>query len=60
MRILEERLGGGGESGGEGGKVVELDPYGSSSYCFKCVWHNQDLNGADISVCGGCGLLVDR
>ncbi|PSN90133.1 hypothetical protein B9Q03_07540, partial [Candidatus Marsarchaeota G2 archaeon OSP_D] len=28
-------------------KVVELDPYGSSSYCSRCGWENRDLNGAD-------------
>jgi len=40
-------------------KVKELDPYGSSSYCSRCGWHNQDLNGA-VFVCGGCGLRIDR
>jgi len=51
-RILEERL---GEA-----RVEELDPYGSSSYCSRCGWENKDLNGADIFVCGGCGLRIDR
>ncbi|PSN93421.1 hypothetical protein B9Q06_11990, partial [Candidatus Marsarchaeota G2 archaeon ECH_B_2] len=51
-RILEGRL---GEAG-----VKELDPYGSSSYCSKCGWENRDLNGADVFVCGGCGLRIDR
>jgi len=51
-RILEGRL---GEV-----KVKELDPYGSSSLCSRCGWHNQDLNGADVFVCGGCGLRLDR
>ena len=51
-RILEERL---GEA-----KVKELDPYGSSSFCSRCGWHNQDLNGADVFVCGGCGLRINR
>ena len=41
-------------------KVVELDPYGSSSYCSRCGWENRDLNGADVFVCGGCGLRMDR
>ncbi|PSN93868.1 hypothetical protein B9Q09_05020 [Candidatus Marsarchaeota G2 archaeon ECH_B_SAG-C16] len=41
-------------------KVVELDPYGSSSYCSRCGWENRDLNGADVFVCGGCGLRLDR
>jgi len=41
-------------------KVVELDPYGSSSYCSRCGWENRDLNGADVFVCGGCGLRIDR
>jgi len=43
-RILVGRL---GEA-----RVVELDPYGSSSYCSRCGWFNRDLNGADIFVCG--------
>ena len=43
-KILEGRL---GET-----RVVELDPYGSSSYCSRCGWENRDLNGADIFVCG--------
>jgi len=51
-RILEGRL---GEAG-----VKELDPYGSSSYCSRCGWFNRDLNGADVFVCGGCGLRLDR
>jgi len=51
-RILEERL---GEA-----KVKELDPYGSSSYCSRCGWENRDLNGADVFVCGGCGLRINR
>jgi len=51
-RILEERL---GEAG-----VKELDPYGSSSFCSRCGWHNQDLNGADVFVCGECGLRINR
>jgi len=51
-RILEGRM---GEAG-----VKELDPYGSSSYCSRCGWHNQDLNGADVFVCGGCGLRINR
>jgi len=41
-------------------KVVELDPYGSSSYCSRCGWENRDLNGADVFVCGGCGLRINR
>ena len=44
---------------GEAG-VKELDPYGSSSYCSRCGWWNRDLNGADIFVCGGCGLRINR
>jgi Transposase and inactivated derivatives len=52
MRILEGRM---GEAG-----VKELDPYGSSSYCSRCGWENRDLNGADIFVCGGCGLRINR
>jgi putative transposase len=51
-RILVGRM---GEAG-----VKELDPYGSSSYCSRCGWHNRDLNGADIFVCGGCGLRINR
>ena len=51
-RILVGRL---GEAG-----VKELDPYGSSSYCSRCGWHNRDLNGADVFVCGGCGLRINR
>jgi IS605 OrfB family transposase len=51
-RILEGRM---GEA-----KVKELDPYGSSSYCSRCGWENKDLNGADIFVCGGCALRIDR
>ena len=51
-RILQGRL---GED-----KVAELDPYCSSSYCSRCGWENKDLNGADIFVCGGCGLRLDR
>jgi putative transposase len=51
-RILEGRL---GEA-----RVEELDPYGSSSYCSRCGWENKDLNGADVFVCGGCGLRLDR
>ncbi|PSO00099.1 hypothetical protein B9Q07_05145 [Candidatus Marsarchaeota G2 archaeon ECH_B_3] len=51
-KILEGRL---GEA-----RVVELDPYGSSSYCSRCGWENRDLNGADVFVCGGCGLRLDR
>jgi Transposase and inactivated derivatives len=51
-RILEGRL---GEAG-----VKELDPYGSSSYCSRCGWENRDLNGADVFVCGGCGLRINR
>ncbi|PSN82155.1 hypothetical protein B9Q02_12060 [Candidatus Marsarchaeota G1 archaeon BE_D] len=51
-RILEERL---GEA-----KVKELDPYGSSSFCSRCGCHNQDLNGADVFVCGECGLRINR
>jgi putative transposase len=51
-RILEERL---GEA-----KVKELDPYGSSSYCSRCGWENKDLNGADVFVCGGCALRINR
>ncbi|PSN95622.1 hypothetical protein B9Q06_05445, partial [Candidatus Marsarchaeota G2 archaeon ECH_B_2] len=51
-KILEGRL---GEA-----RVVELDPYGSSSYCSRCGWENKDLNGADIFVCGGCGLRINR
>ena len=44
-KILEGRL---GEA-----RVVELDPYGSSSYCSRCGWeNNRDLNGADVFVCG--------
>jgi len=39
-------------------KVKELDPYGSSFYCSRCGWENKDLNGADIFVCGGCGLRI--
>jgi len=42
-------------------RVVELDPYGSSSYYSRCGWeNNRDLNGADIFVCGGCGLRINR
>ncbi len=45
-KILEERL---GEA-----RVEELDPYGSSSYYSRCGWENNtDLNGAEVSVCGG-------
>jgi hypothetical protein len=44
----------------KGGRVEELDPYGSSSYCSRCRWHNQDLNRADTFECGGCGLRIDR
>jgi len=51
-KILEGRL---GEAG-----VKELDPYGSSSFCSRCGWENKDLNGADIFVCGGCGLRINR
>jgi len=51
-RILEERM---GET-----KVVELDPYGSSSFCSRCGWFNRVLNGAKVFVCGGCGLRIDR
>jgi len=51
-KILEGRL---GEAG-----VKELDSYGSSSYCSRCGWENKDLNGADIFVCGGCGLRINR
>jgi len=51
-RILEERM---GEAG-----VKELDPYGSSSLCSRCGWHNQDLNGADTFECLGCGLRINR
>jgi len=51
-KILEERL--------RETKVVELDPYGSSSYCSRCGCINQDLNGADVFVCCGCGLRIDR
>jgi len=51
-RILEERL---GEA-----KVKELDPYGSSFYCSRCGWENKDLNGADVFVCGGCALRINR
>ena len=51
-RILVGRL---GEAG-----VKELDPYGSSFYCSRCGWENKDLNGADIFVCGGCALRIDR
>jgi len=51
-KILEGRL---GEAG-----VKELDPYGSSSYCSRCGWWNRDLNGADVFVCGGCGLRINR
>ena len=51
-RILEERM---GEA-----KVKELDPYGSSSFCSRCGWENKDLNGADIFVCGGCALRINR
>jgi putative transposase len=51
-RILVGRL---GEAG-----VEELDPYGSSSYCSRCGWENRDLNGAEVFVCGGCGLRLDR
>jgi len=49
-RILVGRL---GEA-----RVEELDPYGSSFYCSRCGWENKDLNGADIFVCGGCGLRI--
>ena len=48
-RILEERM---GET-----KVVELDPYGSSSFYSRCGWENKGLNGA-VFVCGGCGLRI--
>ena len=41
-------------------KVKELDPYGSSSFYSRCRWENKDLNGADIFVCGGCGLRINR
>jgi len=51
-KILEGRL---GEA-----RVEELDPYGSSSFCSRCGWENKDLNGADIFVCGGCGLRINR
>jgi len=51
-RILVEKM---GEAG-----VKELDPYGSSSYCSRCGWENKDLNGADVFVCGGCGLRINR
>jgi len=52
-QILVGRL---GEAG-----VEELDPYGSSSLCSRCGWeNNRDLNGADVFVCGGCGLRLDR
>jgi len=49
-KILEGRL---GEA-----RVEELDPYGSSSYCSRCGWHNRDLNGA-VFVCKECGLRID-
>jgi len=49
-RILVGRL---GEA-----RVEELDPYGSSSYCSRCGWHNKDLNGADVFVCKECGLRI--
>jgi len=51
-RILEERM---GEA-----KVKELEPYGSSSLCSRCGWHNRVLNGADVFVCGECGLRINR
>jgi len=51
-RILVEKM---GEA-----KVKELDPYASSSYCSRCGWENKDLNGADIFVCGGCALRINR
>jgi len=51
-RILVEKM---GEA-----RVEELDPYGSSSYCSRCGWENKDLNGADVFVCGGCGLRINR
>jgi len=51
-RILEERM---GEAG-----VKKLDPYGSSSNCSRCGWHNRDLNGAEVFECLGCGLRIDR
>jgi len=51
-RMLEERM---GEA-----KMKEVDPYGSSSSCSRCGWHNRDLNGAEVFVCGGCGLRIDR
>jgi len=41
-------------------RVEELDPYSSSSYCSRCGWENKDLNGADVFVCGGCGLRINR
>jgi hypothetical protein len=41
-------------------KVEELDPYGSSSFCSRCGWHNRDLNGAEVFVCSGCGLRINR
>jgi len=49
-RILVGRL---GEA-----RVEELDPYGSSSYCSRCGWHNKDLNGADVFVCKECALRI--
>jgi len=51
-RILVEKM---GEA-----RVEELDPYGSSSFCSRCGWENKDLNGADVFVCGGCGLRINR
>jgi len=51
-RILEERL---GEA-----RVVELDAYDSSPYCSRCRGENKDLNGAEVFVCGGCALRLDR
>jgi len=50
-RILVGRL---GEA-----RVVELDPYGSSSYCSRCGWENKDLNGA-VFECKECGLRINR
>jgi len=51
-RILEDKLG--------EGKVAELDPYNSSTFCSRCGWFNRDLNGADVFECGECGLRINR
>lgn len=43
-----------------GERVEEIPPQWTSKTCSRCGCRNNDLNGAEVFECKGCGLRMDR